>query len=45
MKRGLLIPGEPAPDFELADLNGNIVRLSEIHKDNIVIIYFLRGFL
>ena len=34
-----------APDFELADVNGNAVRLAQFKGKNNVILVFLRGFL
>ena len=40
----LLHPGESAPEFELQDINENLVRLSDFHGKPIVLA-FLRGFL
>lgn len=40
----LLTPGEPAPEFELDDLRGNLVRLADFRGKPIVL-YFLRGFM
>jgi peroxiredoxin len=40
----LLNPGEPAPEFELEDINGHLVRLSDFRGKPIVLA-FLRGFL
>ena len=40
----LLQEGEPAPDFELADTQGHIVRLSQF-RGRPVALAFLRGFL
>lgn len=40
----LITPGELAPDFELKDLNGRIVRLSDFHGTPVVLA-FLRGFM
>ena len=34
-----------APDFELADVNGNPVRLSQYAGQKHVVLIFLRGFL
>jgi len=34
-----------APDFELADVNGNAVRLSQFKKKKNVVLVFLRGFM
>lgn len=44
MKPGLITPGEPAPDFELLDLRGNLVRLSD-YRGKPVVLVFLRGFM
>ena len=44
MTRSLIIPGEPAPDFELEDTNGNRIRLSGFHGRKPVVLAFLRGF-
>ncbi len=41
----LLTPGEIAPEFELDDLHGNLVRLSDFHGRQPIVLYFLRGFL
>jgi peroxiredoxin len=35
----------PAPDFELADLHGHPLRLSDYHGQAHVLLVFLRGFL
>ncbi len=40
----LLHPGEPAPDFELADPGGHIVRLAD-YRGKPIVLAFLRGFL
>lgn len=45
MTTRLITPGEPAPDFELRDVNGRTIRLSEIRENKIVVLYFLRGFM
>ena len=44
MNSKLITPGEPAPDFELTDVQGNLVRLSELHGRPVVLA-FLRGFM
>ena len=44
MTNGLITPGEPAPDFELADVHGNLVRLSDYRGRKPVVLAFLRGF-
>ena len=41
----LLTPGEPAPEFELNDLHGNPVCLSDFRGRQPIVLYFLRGFL
>ena len=41
----LLTPGEPAPEFELNDLHGNLVRLSDFRGRQPIGLYFLRGFM
>jgi peroxiredoxin len=41
----LLTPGEPAPDFELNDLQGNSVRLADFRGQPPVVLAFLRGFM
>jgi peroxiredoxin len=40
----LIAPGELAPDFELKDVRGNRIRLSEF-RGKPVILAFLRGFM
>jgi peroxiredoxin len=45
MKTDLLTPGEPAPDFEINDLHGNLVRLSDFRGKGPVLLAFLRGFM
>jgi peroxiredoxin len=40
----LITPGELAPDFELRDLDGNTVRLSDF-RGKPVVLAFLRGFM
>lgn len=40
----LLTPGELAPDFELQDVRGKTVRLSE-YRGRPVLLAFLRGFM
>jgi len=40
----LITPGEPAPDFELEDVQGNRIRLSEL-RGRPVVLSFLRGFM
>jgi len=44
MVNKLITPGELAPDFELNDVRGNRLRLSDFHGKPIVL-YFLRGFM
>ncbi len=45
MSTKLITPGEPAPDFELQDVQGNQVRLSEYRGSKPVVLAFLRGFM
>jgi peroxiredoxin len=40
----LITPGELAPDFELKDVRGNLVRLSDF-RGKPVVLSFLRGFM
>jgi peroxiredoxin Q/BCP len=40
----LLHPGEPAPEFELIDVRGRLIRLSD-YRGRPVLLAFLRGFL
>jgi len=40
----LLFPGEPAIEFELQDINGQLVRLSDFRGKPLVLA-FLRGFM
>ena len=45
MASKLITPGELAPDFELEDINGKLVRLSDFREDKPVVLAFLRGFM
>jgi peroxiredoxin len=40
-----LIDGQEAPDFELSDLKGNPIRLSDYQGKKVVVLAFLRGFM
>lgn len=40
----LITPGEQAPDFELRDVGGRIIRLSDFFGKPVVLA-FLRGFM
>jgi len=40
----LLTPGEPAPEFEIADLHGNPVCLADF-RGRPIVLAFLRGFM
>jgi len=40
----LITPGESAPEFELHDLNGRLVRLFDF-RDGVIVLDFLRGFM
>jgi peroxiredoxin len=35
--------GHPAPDFELEDTNGNLVRLSDYRGERHVVVVLMRG--
>ncbi len=41
----LINPGEMAPEFELADINGKPVALWDFYDRKQVILAFLRGFM
>jgi peroxiredoxin len=41
----LIVPGEPAPNFEMTDVNGDLVRLSSFRGGKVVLLAFLRGFM
>ncbi len=43
--KDLILPGEPAPDFELADAEARLIRLSDYFGKKLVVLAFLRGFL
>jgi len=45
MSSTLITPGELAPDFELEDVQGNRVRLSDFRGSKPIILAFLRGFM
>jgi peroxiredoxin len=45
MTSKLITPGELAPDFELEDIQGNRVRLSDFRENMPVVLAFLRGFM
>ena len=45
MKPTLITPGELAPEFELKDVKGNLVRLSDYRGGKPVLLAFLRGFM
>jgi peroxiredoxin len=45
MNAHIITPGELAPDFELNDINGNLIRLSSYHGSKPVVLAFLRGFM
>jgi len=45
MNPDLITPGELAPDFELEDINGNLIRLSNFRGSKPVVFAFLRGFM
>jgi peroxiredoxin len=43
--RNTIFKGQEAPDFELPDLNGNRIRLSDFRGEKVVVLAFLRGFM
>ena len=43
--RNAIFKGQEAPDFELSDLNGNRIRLSDFRSEKVVLLAFLRGFM
>lgn len=45
MNTHIITPGELAPDFELEDIHGRLVRLSCYRNDKPIVLAFLRGFL
>jgi peroxiredoxin len=45
MNTNLITPGELAPDFELEDVHGNLIRLSSFRGSKPVVLAFLRGFM
>jgi peroxiredoxin len=45
MSPDLITPGEIAPDFELEDINGNLICLSSFRGSKPVVLTFLRGFM
>ena len=45
MTSKLITPGEPAPDFELTDVNGRLIHLSDFRGSKPVVLAFLRGFM
>lgn len=45
MKPNLILPGIAAPDFELEDVQGRRVRLSDFRGQKTIVLAFLRGFM
>lgn len=45
MTSKLISPGELAPEFELEDVHGKLVRLSDFRGKQPVVLAFLRGFM
>lgn len=45
MRPNIIAPGVLAPDFELNDVQGNLVRLSDFRGKKTVVLAFLRGFM
>jgi peroxiredoxin len=44
MRNGIF-EGQEAPDFELSDLSGERIRLSNFRGKKVVVLAFLRGFM
>ena len=42
--RNAIFEGQAAPDFELSDVRGERIRLSDFREKKIVVLAFLRGF-
>jgi len=42
--RNMIFDGQEAPDFDLPDLHGDRIRLSDFQGEKIVVLAFLRGF-
>ena len=45
MASKLITPGELAPEFELENIEGNLIRLSDFRDRKPVVLAFLRGFM
>ena len=45
MKPNLIAPGVSAPDFELTDVEGRLIRLSDFRGKKPIVLAFLRGFM
>ncbi len=45
MPLNIITPGEFAPDFELEDIHGTPIRLSNFRGSKPVVLAFLRGFM
>jgi peroxiredoxin len=45
MSPNLLTPNIPAPEFEIEDINGNLIRLADFRGSKPIVLAFLRGFL
>ncbi len=43
--RNAIFNGQEAPDFELPDLKGNQIRLSEFRDKKVIVLDFMRGFM
>jgi peroxiredoxin len=41
----MLFNGQEAPDFELKDTLGRVIRLSSYRREKVVVLAFLRGFM
>lgn len=45
MSSDLLKLNQLAPEFEIEDLRGNVIRLRDFHRNQPVVLSFLRGFM
>ena len=45
MSLNIITPGILAPDYELEDINGSSIRLSNFRGSKPVVLAFLRGFM
>lgn len=45
MRPNIIAPGILAPDFEMTDVEGKLVRLSDFRGKQPIVLAFLRGFM